>query len=56
MVGDTPDDLRAARGAAVLPIGVVAPGDDPDPTTASLRRAGAATVLKDIKEILEVLP
>lgn len=56
MVGDTPDDLRAARGAGVLPIGVVAPGDDPDPTTASLQRAGAAAVLRDIKEILEVLP
>lgn len=56
MVGDTPDDLRAARGAGVLPIGVVAPGDDPEPTTASLRRAGAATVLSDTRKILEVLP
>ncbi len=46
MVGDTPDDLRAARGANVLPIGVVAPGDDPEPTTVSLQRAGAATVLE----------
>lgn len=56
MVGDTPDDLRAARGAGVLPIGVVAPGDDPEPTTASLRRAGAAAVLSDTRKILEVLP
>jgi len=56
MVGDTPDDLRAARGAAVLPIGVVAPGDDPESTSASLHRAGAATVLPDIRKILEVLP
>ncbi len=56
MVGDTPDDLRAARSAGALPIGVVAPGDDPEPTTASLLRTGAAAVLKDIKEILEVLP
>jgi HAD superfamily hydrolase (TIGR01548 family) len=56
MVGDTPDDLRAARGAAVLPIGVVAPGDDPKPTAASLKRAGAATVLSETKRILEVLP
>ncbi len=38
MVGDTPDDTRAARGAGVLPMGVVAPGDDPEPTTASLPR------------------
>ncbi len=56
MVGDTPDDLRAARGAGVLAIGVVAPGDDPEATTASLRRAGAATVLSDTRKILEVLP
>jgi histidinol-phosphate aminotransferase len=56
MVGDTPDDLRAARSAGVLPIGVVAPGDDPEPTAASLQRAGAATVLPDIRKILEVLP
>ena len=56
MIGDTPDDQRAARGAAVLPIGVVAPGDDPERTTASLRDAGAATVLAATCEILEVLP
>jgi len=56
MIGDTPDDLRAARAAAVLPIGVVAPGDDPEATTASLHRAGAVAVLSDIRKILEVLP
>ena len=56
MVGDTPDDLRAARSAGVLPIGVIAPGDDPEKTTASLRRAGAAAVLRTTREILEVLP
>jgi len=49
-------DLRAARAAAVLPIGVVAPGDDPEATTASLHRAGAVAVLSDIRKILEVLP
>ncbi len=56
MVGDTPDDLRAARGANVLPIGVVAPGDEPATTTSSLLRAGAAAVLEDTRKILEVLP
>jgi histidinol-phosphate aminotransferase len=56
MLGDTPDDLRAARGAAVLPIGVIAPGDEPESTTASLRRAGAATVVSETEKILEVLP
>ena len=39
MVGDTPDDVRAARAAGVVPLGVLAPGDtDPEP----LSRAGAA--------------
>jgi HAD superfamily hydrolase (TIGR01548 family) len=56
MVGDTPDDLLAARDAGVLPIGVVAPGDDPGKTTASLQRAGAAAVLRATREIQEVLP
>jgi HAD superfamily hydrolase (TIGR01548 family) len=56
MVGDTPDDLHAARGAGVLPVGVVAPGDDPAGTTTSLRSAGAAAVLTATREILEVLP
>ena len=45
MVGDTPDDIRAARGAKVLPIGVVA-----------LATAGAARILTDISELLEILP
>lgn len=56
MIGDTPDDLHAARAAAVLPIGVIAPGDDPAGTTTSLRSAGAAAVLTATREILEVLP
>jgi histidinol-phosphate aminotransferase len=56
MVGDTPDDLRAARIAGVLPVGVIAPGDDPDSTTRSLQRAGAAAVLNNTTEILEALP
>ncbi len=56
MLGDTPDDLRAARGAGVLPIGVIAPGDEPEATAASLRAAGAAEVLGAADEILEVLP
>ena len=39
MLGDTPDDLVAARAAGVVPIGVLAPGDDPDRTRRSLRAA-----------------
>jgi histidinol-phosphate aminotransferase len=44
LLGDTPDDIRAARGAGVLPIGVLAPGEaDGDGT--HLLAAGAARVL-----------
>ena len=39
MLGDTPDDLVAARAAGVVPIGVLAPGDDPDKTRRSMRAA-----------------
>jgi histidinol-phosphate aminotransferase len=42
LLGDTPDDIRAARGAGVLPLGVLAPGErDASPLLA----AGAARVL-----------
>jgi histidinol-phosphate aminotransferase len=56
MVGDTPDDARAARGAGVVPLGVVAPGDEPAATTAALLSAGAARVLPSLGSLLEVLP
>lgn len=53
MVGDTVDDVRAARSAGVLPFGVLAPGDtDPLP----LQRAGAARVLDRLTDWLELLP
>jgi len=56
MVGDTPDDIRAARAAAVLPLGIVAPGDDPELARSALADAGAARILTDLDEILEILP
>jgi histidinol-phosphate aminotransferase len=56
LVGDTPDDTRAAAAAAVLPLGVVAPGDDRAATSAALAQAGAARVLDDLTALLEVLP
>ncbi len=56
MVGDTPDDIRAARGAGVVPIGIVAPGHDPTASTAALRESGAATVLSAVDDLLELLP
>jgi histidinol-phosphate aminotransferase len=56
MLGNTPDDVRAALGAGALPLGIVAPGDDVPSTTAALVDAGAARVLRDVAELLELLP
>lgn len=53
MVGDTPDDVRAARGAGVVPLGVCAPGEDE--AAPVLRRAGASRVLARLEMLLEVL-
>jgi histidinol-phosphate aminotransferase len=54
MLGDTPDDVAAARGAGVVPIGVIAPGDDP--TRARERLHLAARILDDINELEGLLP
>jgi histidinol-phosphate aminotransferase len=56
MLGNTPDDVRAALGAGALPLGIVAPGDDIPATTAALLDASAARVLRDVAELLELLP
>jgi histidinol-phosphate aminotransferase len=55
MVGNTPDDVRAAAAAGVLPFGVVAPGDDIAATAASLVDGGAARVLDDLDDLQELL-
>jgi histidinol-phosphate aminotransferase len=49
MLGDTVDDVRAARRAGVVPIGVRAPLESSD---GALRRAGATVVLGNAAEIL----
>jgi len=56
MVGDTPDDIRAARAAAVLPLGIVAPGDESDLARTALVGAGTARILATVNELLEILP
>ena len=49
MVGDTVDDLAAARAAGVIPLAVANDGDDPTPL------AGAARVMRSVNELEEVL-
>ncbi len=55
MIGDTPDDMRAARGAGVLPLGVVAPADNPTIAARALIEAGAARALPHITTMMEVV-
>ncbi|MGM0555695.1 MAG: TIGR01548 family HAD-type hydrolase, partial [Myxococcota bacterium] len=55
LVGDTPDDIQAARGASVLPVGVVAPGDGDTNVAEAMTRAGAARVLDSLAVQLEEL-
>jgi histidinol-phosphate aminotransferase len=54
MVGDTVDDVRAARAAGAVPLGVRAPGDTGD--GASLTAAGAARVLDRLEDLEALLP
>lgn len=57
LIGDTPDDVNAARLAGVIPIGVPPPTDEPDGAThAALMRAGAARVLDSLNELETLLP
>lgn len=51
MLGDTPDDIASARGAGVVPFGIVAPGEDPAAGAAVLERAGAAEVVSSIEAL-----
>ncbi len=56
MVGDTPDDVRAAASAGVIPVGLLTPASDPERTPEALRKAGAALILDDVSMIEELLP
>jgi len=55
LLGDTPDDVRAARAAGVVPLGVIAPADDPATARDALHAAGAARVFERAGAIEEVL-
>jgi HAD superfamily hydrolase (TIGR01548 family) len=56
MLGDTPDDVRAARGAGVVPLGVVGPGESAEAARATLLNAGAARVLDRVEDLEALLP
>ncbi|MCC6527050.1 MAG: TIGR01548 family HAD-type hydrolase [Polyangiaceae bacterium] len=49
LVGDTPDDVAAARAAGVVPVGFAGHGDAT--TQAALGRAGAAVVLESLDRL-----
>ncbi|HEX2839116.1 MAG TPA: aminotransferase class I/II-fold pyridoxal phosphate-dependent enzyme [Phycisphaerales bacterium] len=56
MIGDTPDDVVAARKAGVVPIGIAPPGDASGETTTAMERAGAARMLGSLNELEGMLP
>lgn len=56
-VGDTPDDIVAARGAGVVPVGVLPPGDGASLSLSNaLFAAGAACVLPTLSALDGCLP
>lgn len=56
MVGDTVDDVRAARAAGVVPLGMVAPGEAPGRGGPLLLKAGAARIIASAPELESLLP
>ncbi len=53
MIGDTPDDLIAARGANAVPLGIAPPGEEA--MRLALLNAGARIVLTDVNELGKML-
>lgn len=56
MLGDTPDDVLAARAAGVLPVGVTAAGETPGEADEALITAGAGRVLPTLIDLEGLLP
>jgi histidinol-phosphate aminotransferase len=56
LVGDTVNDILAARAASVLPLGVVPPGEDFPGYPDLLTTAGAGRILNQLSDLEEVLP
>ena len=56
MIGDTVDDVRAARAAGVVPLGMVAPGEDASRAGPALLAAGAARIIESSFDLECLLP
>lgn len=59
MVGDTPDDIVAARRAGVVPIGILPPGgvgDERIDMADAIERSGSARLLESLEDLEEMLP
>lgn len=56
MIGDTPDDVLAARGAGVVPLGILAPDPADAVPAEALRRAGCVRVLDSLSDLRSLLP
>jgi histidinol-phosphate aminotransferase len=56
MVGDTPDDVRAARAAGVVPLAIVAPGEEATIAGPALKGAGASRILSALADLGDLLP
>ena len=55
MIGDTPDDMTAARAAGAVPVGFVPTEPTPE-IEQSLLASGASRVLSDLSELEDLLP
>lgn len=56
MIGDTVDDVRAARAAGVVPLGMVAPGEDAARAGPALLAAGASRIVASSFDLERLLP
>ncbi len=51
LIGDSPDDMRAAHSAGIMAIGIVAPGDKDAVIVDRLETAGASMVLRTLDDL-----
>jgi len=54
-VGDTPDDMRCAINAGIIPIGCLPPKNKSSELKDALTKAGARVVLNEVNEIIRVI-